>query len=137
MVNSLYGLGREAFLTGDIAWDTDDIKLILVDSADYPAKDINADQFRDPAIPNAAEVAVSGNFTTKTTTLGTADADDVTLSAVTGDESEEIVIFQDTGVETTSRLIADIDSATGLPVTPNGGDIVVSWDSGANKILTL
>ena len=48
-----------------------------------------------------------------------------------------IDIYQDSGVEATSRLIANIDAATGLPVTPNGTDITVQWDSGANRIFKL
>ena len=37
------------------------------------------------------------------------------------------------------RVIALIDSSTGvaLPVTPNGGDITVAWDSGANRVFKL
>lgn len=30
-----------------------------------------------------------------------------------------------------------IDSATGLPITPNGGNIIVTWDTGVNKIFRL
>ena len=33
-----------------------------------------------------------------------------------------IVIYKDTGTEATSPLLAMIDTATGLPITPNGGD---------------
>jgi len=66
-----------------------------------------------------------------------ADAADVILSSVTGDTCEAIVIYKHTGTESTSRLIAYIDTATGLPVTPNGGDITIQWDSGANKIFKL
>jgi hypothetical protein len=73
----------------------------------------------------------------KTVALGVADADDVLLSSVTGTSCEFIVIFQDTGVDATSRLIAYIDSAVGLPVTPNGGNITIQWDSGANRIFKL
>jgi len=59
------------------------------------------------------------------------------LSTVTGDQSESIDIYKDTGTESTSYLIANINSATGLPVTPNGGDIIVQWDNGSNKIFKL
>lgn len=135
MANSLYGLGREGFLTGDIDWANDDIKAYLIDAADYTV-DIDVDQFADD-IPSGAKVATSGNFASKTTTLGVADAADVTFSSVTGDQSEAIVIWQDTATQSTSRLIAYIDSATNLPVTPNGGDITVQWDNGANKIFKL
>lgn len=135
MANALYGKGREGFLDGSIDWDTDDIRVILIDAADYTVS-IDVDDNLDD-IPAAARVAVSGALTGKTVTLGVADATDVTFSAVSGDVSEALVIYKHTGVETTSRLIAYIDSATGLPVTPNGGDIQVQWDSGANKIFKL
>ena len=48
-----------------------------------------------------------------------------------------MLIYKDTGDNATSPLIALIDSATGLPITPNGGDIIVVWDNGANKIFKL
>ncbi len=135
MANALYGLGREGFLDGSIDWDTDDVRSVLSDAADY-VKSIDVDN--DLAdVAAGARVAVSGAMTSKTVTLGTADAADVTWSAVTGDVSEEIIIYQHTGTDATSRLIVNIDTATGLPVTPNGGDITVTWDSGADKIFTL
>lgn len=135
MANALYDKGREGFLGADIAWDTDNIKTVLVDTADYTV-DLNTHQFLSD-IPLAARVATSANLTSKTITDGVADAADVTYSAVSGDEVEALAIFQDTTVEGTSRLIAYIDTATGLPVTPNGGDITVVWDNGANKIFKL
>lgn len=135
MANALYDKGREAFLGGDIAWDSDNIKTIIIDTDDYTV-DLANDQFLSD-IPAGARVATSANLTSKTITDGVADADDVTYSSVTGDESEALVTFQDTGVEGTSRLIAYIDTATGLPVTPNGGDITVQWDNGVNKIFKL
>ena len=136
MANALYGKGREGFLDGSIDWDTDDIRVILVDMADYPAFSIDVDDNLDD-IPTAARVKVSDALASKTVTLGVADAADKTLSAVTGDASEALVIYKHTGVESTSRLIAYIDSATGLPVTPSGGDIAIQWDDGANKIFKL
>jgi len=135
MANALYDKGRESFLRAEISWNTDDIKVVLVDLADY-TQDLANDQFLDD-IPVAARVATSPNLSSKTTTDGVADSADVTFSLVTGDQSEAIVIYQDTGNESTSRLIAFIDTATGLPVTPNGGDITVQFDNGANKIFKL
>lgn len=135
MANALFNKGREGFLGGDIAWDTDTIKLVLVDHAD-DTPNVTTDQFLSH-IAAAARVATSAAFTSKTITDGVADAADVTLTAVTGDPAESIVIYQDTGTESTSRLIAYIDTATGLPVTPNGGDITVVWDNGANRIFVL
>lgn len=88
-------------------------------------------------IAAGGRVAVSGALAGKTVTNGVADADDVTFTSVTGDVCEALIIYQHTGTESTSRLIAYIDSATGLPVTPNGGNITVQWDSGANRIFKL
>ena len=135
MANALYDKGREGFLDGSIDWDTDDIRCILIDAADYTVDLAAHDNLDD--IPAAARVAVSGAITSKTVAAGVADAADVTFSSVSGDVSEAIVIYKHTGTESTSRLIAYIDSATGLPVTPNGGDITVQWDSGASKIFKL
>ena len=133
MANRLYDLGRESFLKGEISWSGDNIKAVLIDSASY-TPDTAVDQFFDDI---SGVVATSGNLASKTTTDGVADAADVTFSSVTGNQSEFIVVYQDTGTPSTSRLIALVDTATGLPVTPNGGDITVQWDTGANKIFKL
>jgi hypothetical protein len=135
MANSLYDLGREGFLAGDIAWDSDNIKVVLVDTNDYSVNLATDNDLAD--VPVGARVATSTNLTAKTTTAGVAYPADVVLSSVTGDVSEALVIYQDSGVESTSRLIAYIDSATGLPVTPNGTDITITWDAGADKIFKL
>lgn len=135
MANALYDKGRESFLKGEISWSGDSIKAALVDTATYTA-DLANDQFLSD-IPSGERVATSANLTNKTTVAGVADADDITYTSVSGDQSEALVIYQDTGTPSTSRLIAYIDSATGLPVTPNGGDIQVQWDNGASKIFKL
>jgi phage tail sheath gpL-like len=129
MANALYALGRESFLKGEISWSGDNIKSVVVDSADY-TPNLATDQFlSDVPAAGRATNGTSVNLTSKTTTNGSADAADVTLTAVTGDISEYVVIYQDTGVEASSRLIALIDTATGLPVTPNGGDITIQWSA--------
>lgn len=135
MANALYDKGREGFLAGDIDWDVDVIKAVLIDAADYTVN-LATHQFLSD-IPTAARVATSGALTGKTVTDGVADAADFTFPAVSGDPAEALVIYQDTGSESASRLIAYIDTATGLPVTPNGGDINVAWDDGTNKIFKL
>ncbi len=135
MANALYDKGRESFLKGEIAWASDNIKAILVDTALYTVN-LTTDQFLN-IISGSAIIATSSNFASKTTTAGVADAADLTYSAVTGASIEAIVIYQDTGSGATSRLIAYIDTATGLPVTPSGGNITVTWDNGSSKIFKL
>jgi hypothetical protein len=135
MANALYGLGRQLFLEGGITILSQDIKLNFLDSADYTVSIDTHDFLSD--IAGAAIVATSGNFAGKTSTLGVFDATDVTVSTVSGDQFEAVGIYRDTGVSATSPLIAYIDTATGLPFTPTGNNITVSWDSGANKIFKL
>lgn len=136
MANALFDKGRENFLGADIDWDANNIKFVFIDHADdtpVPA----TDDFLDDLL-SAARVATSGNLANKTKTNGVADADDNTVVAVTGDPFESIVIYNDSpATEATKHLIAFIDTATGLPTTPNGGDITVQWDNGANKIFKL
>ncbi len=132
MANALYGLGRESFLKGDTDVDGN-IKFQFQDSGVYTL-DIDVHDFEDDL---AAEIGISANLSSKTTTLGVFDAADETVSTVTGHEFEYIVLYEDSGTPATSPLICCIDTATGLPCTPNGGDIIVQWDSGANKIFKL
>jgi len=134
MTNALYGLGRDAFLNGDIDWVNDTITAVLVDTATYSV-DIDVDDFLAdiPAGERVATQAMAG----MSSALGVADATDTVFSTVTGDTCEAVVIYKDTGSAATDPLLVYIDTATGLPVTPNGGNITVQWDSGANKIFKL
>lgn len=132
MANALYDFGREGFLASDIDWDADAIKVALVD-ATY-VRNLATHDFHDDL---TGIVATSGNLTSKTTTAGVADAADVTILAVSGATITQLVIYQDTGVSATSRLIANIDFATGLPITPNGGDITISFSNSSDKIFKL
>lgn len=135
MANALYDKGREGFLDGSIDWDTDTIKVVLVDGADYTPNLTTHDNLDD--IPSGARVSTSSALSGKSVLAGVADASDVTFSTVTGDSVEYIAIYKDTGTESTSRLIALIDTGVNLPVTPNGGDIVLQWDNGTNRIFKL
>ena len=135
MADLIYDTARKAFADGDIDLLADDIRCVLVDTASYTVNAATDDFLAD--ITAGMRVAVSGAMTSKTTTAGVFDAADVTFSSVTGAVSEALVIYKHTGSDATAQLIAYIDSATNLPVTPNGGDITVTWDSGANKIFKL
>ncbi len=135
MANALYDKARQRFLEGSFNWNSDTIKALLVDTAAYTVN-LSTHEFHSD-VSGSAIIATSGAFASKTTTGGAADAADVTFAAVSGASIEAIVIFKDTGVSATSPLIAYIDTATGLPITPNGGDIIVTWDNGANRIFKL
>lgn len=133
MANALYPKAKEAFLNADIDMATDTITIALIDTGNYTFN--SEHQFRSDISNNA--VISSTNLSNKTMTNGVFDADDATFTSVTGANCEALIIFQNTGSQANSRLIAFIDSATGLPILPNGGDITVAFSSGSNRIFAL
>lgn len=135
MANALYDKGRESFLKGEISWNVDDIKAVLVDTGAYTVDLVNHQFLSD--VPGGARIATSPNLTTKTTTAGVADCDDIVVALVTGPTVEAIVFYKDTGVAGTSRLIGYVDVGLGLPFTPNGANVTVTIDNGANKLFKL
>lgn len=124
--------------TVDLIADT--IKVDLVDGADLssPAGPPAAswDDYAD--INQATAVVATQTLASKTVGagdglgIGIFDAADVTFTSVTGDSCEHLVMYKDAGgAEANDPLIITWDSATtGIPVTPNGGDIVVTWAGG-------
>lgn len=135
MANTLYDYARQRFLESQINWMSDTIKVILVDTGSYTPNTASHQYLSD--VSGSARIAGPVTLTSKATTGGAADAADCTFTAVSGASIEAIVIYKDTGTESTSPLIAYIDTATGLPITPNGGDIIVTWDNGTNKIFKV
>lgn len=131
MTSSMYTPVLKKFLDADADLLAANIKCVLVDTADYTFS--AAHEFLSD-IAAGARVATSGNLANKTTTGGVFDADDITISAVTGDPIEAVVIYVDTGTATTSALICYIDNGGALTFTPNGGDVTLQFSSGSNKI---
>ena len=121
MANTLYDYCRQRFLEAQINWMTDTIKVILVSTSAYTPQTAVHQYLAD--IPVSARIAGPVTLTAKATTGGAADAADCTFTSVSGATINAIVIYRDTGTEATSPLIAYIDTATGLPISPNGGDI--------------
>jgi hypothetical protein len=142
MASALFDPGREGFLAGEIDWDTAVIKCALVRGYTFAS----THKFvSDVTGAGGTLVATSAALTSKTVTGGVADAADVTFATVAaGAAIPAIVVFQSSAVTggadvaaSAQRLIGYIDTATGLPVTPNGQNITVAWDSGANRIFKL
>lgn len=128
MANAIYPKYKEALLDGAANTDVNDgtVKVALIDTNDvaYNA----AHDFYDDI--SAAVVGTPQTIGTTTVTNGLFDGDNVTFTAVTGDPCEAVIIYIDTGVAGTSRLVAYLDTdVTGLPVTPNGGDITITWNA--------
>lgn len=122
MASALYPIGKKAILDGDIDFLADTIKVALVDTGTYTYSAAH-DFYNDVS----GVVGTPGTLASKTTTGGTFDAADLTFTAVSGSSVEALIVYKDTGSAATSPLIAYIDTGTGLPVTPNGGDITITW----------
>lgn len=135
MASAIYDKAAESFLKGEIALLSDDIRLICVDSADY-TPNTASDQYLT-SIAAGGRVGVSGALQNKAIANRAFDADDITITGVSGDQFEYVVVYKHTGADATARLIAIFDSGTGLPFTPSGGDILIKFDSGTNKIFRL
>lgn len=123
MASVIYPLAKQALLKGDLDLDGV-VRAVLIDTGTY-TYDAAHDNYDDLTGVVGSE---SSALASKTFTNGTFDAADITFTAVTGATVEAIVLFLDTGTASTDKLICYIDSASsGLPVTPNGGDISVTW----------
>lgn len=129
MANALYPLWKEQLLqfTANNNLSAGTVKVALVDTGVYTYS--AAHQFWSSA--SAASVGTPQTLSGKTFTNGVFDSStNPTFTAVTGNSVEALIIFIDTGTAGTSPLVAYIDtSVTGLPVTPNGGDISITWNA--------
>jgi hypothetical protein len=145
VANAWYTNGLKHFGLGDIVWKAaggSSVKATLVDVTDYTFN-ASHEYMNTNTVPAASKVAVSGALTkVDAATGGLLDASDVTFSAVgAGDAADAIIVWMDGGgggtgaASTTDFLICYIDTVTsGLPVTPNGGDITIQWGA---QIATL
>lgn len=127
MANAIYPKYKEALLDGAANIDLNDstVKVALVDTGTYTYN--AAHEFLSSL---TGVVGTAQTIANTTVTNGVFDGDNVTYDNVTGNSAEALVIYIDTGNAATSRLVAFIDTGiTGLPVTPNGGDITVTWNA--------
>lgn len=133
MANKFFDHGIEAFLEGSIAATSDTIKAALISSASY-TPNYSTDQYYS-VIASGAIIAAGVALSSKTGSAGTLSAANTVWTSVSGTAAAYIALYKDTGTASTSPLIGLIDTATGLPVTPNGGDITAAWASG--QVFTL
>lgn len=130
MANRFYDKGiNKIGVSGGILLDTDTIKAVLVDSADYTPNTTTHEFLSD--IPSGGRV-VTFTLTSKTfgvSGVGALDAANQTATAVTGDPCEYLVYYKDTGSAATSPLIAIVDTAPDLPITPAGVDITLNFNA--------
>jgi hypothetical protein len=133
MANAIYPKFKQALWlqSANSNASTGTLKAALVDTGTYTYSDSH--EFVSSLSGTVGTAQTIGN---KTFTNGILDGDNLTFTGVTGNTIEALVIYIDTGNASTSRLISFQDTnVTGLPATPNGGDITITWN--ASGILAL
>lgn len=138
MANAIYPLFKQELLKANAnnalnsAEGATGVYAALVDTGTYTYS--AAHQFYSSL---SGVVGTDQEILTKTQVNGTFDGTDLTYTAVTGASVEAIVLYRkNAGANTTWPLIAYIDTGvTGLPVTPNGGNITITWN--ASGIFTI
>lgn len=142
MANAVFPKAKEGFLDGSIDLDTASIKVALVRGYTYSSSHSTVS---DVTGAGATLHATSSGLASKTVTNGVFDAADITFTTpATNSNDHSLLVFQSSAAtggadvaSSSQRLIAWIDTGTGIPIKPAGGDITVVWDSGANKIFSL
>jgi len=126
MPNAIYPKYKEALLQHAANSSlTGTVKVALVDTGVYTYSAAHEFLTSLTGVVGTAQIVGSKTFTD-----GVFDGADVTYTAVTGNSAEALVFYIDTGTAATSRLVSYIDSGfSGLPVTPNGGDITLSFNA--------
>lgn len=109
--------------------NTDTIKVLLVDGYTFDSTDKYVSDIT--AAPGATIVARSGALTSPTVTSGTFDAADITVAAVpTGHTITDVIVYNDTGVDASSPVIAHIDVdqlGVALSLPTNGSDVLIQF----------
>lgn len=133
MANGLFASYRNVILTTGLNTSSLTINGMFVDNADDTAVLATDDFIDDIAsaarVPAEASCPALASKTQGTVGTGVFDAADLTFTSLTGDASEQLILYEDSGTESTSDLIAMWDTATGLPLTPNGGNVTVVWSA--------
>jgi hypothetical protein len=127
MPNAIYPKFKEALWlqSANSNANTGTVKVALVDTGVYTYSAAHEFLTSLTGVVGTAQTVGSKTFTD-----GVFDGTDVTYTAVTGNSAEALVFYIDTGTAATSRLVSYIDSGfSGLPVTPNGGDITLSFNA--------
>lgn len=120
--------------------EDDTFSVFFVDEGDdtiSQASDVDAaDRTAGAQVPAFSSApALQNNASTISSNVLVWDADDLTFSSLSGDQVESYDIFKDSGTDTTSPMVGNFDDATGLPLTPSGGNVTIVFH--ANGIIRI
>ena len=131
MASKLYLKGLEQLLLGNIALESDTIKLKYMKTTYTPApttenflSDVSASEASGAPTETLASVDVRIDTSNARVEV---DADDVTEDGITC-ETDKFIIYKDTGNAATSPLIACIDITEGT-LQPVGGTLAVTFNA--------
>ena len=156
MANTLWDTARNTFLSRGsdaIDWDAQvsngsgSIRLGVLKTSSgytYTGSDNYFSALGSNVWTNAGNQTYNGGGSDSNTIVGTAstgiaDASDISLTALANSSVAcgAFCFWQQGAASGSSPLILYIDTANGLPVTPNGQDLSFVWDNGSNKIFKL
>jgi hypothetical protein len=136
MSNEMYGKCKEHICLADLDWINDDIGILFVDTDSYTV-DLDSDEYLSD-IPSEAIVYQTTSFLQNNScTLGVCDADDFVLNQVSVSNANAMILYKDTGTDSTSILLIYIDTASSLPLSTTGANITIKWPTGDNKIFVI
>lgn len=123
MASQLYPQGAAHLLGKATKADlvADNVKLLFYAGSFNSAHEFVGD------LTGASIIARSGNLAGKTTTNGVFDANDITVTAVSGSAFTHVILYDDTpATDAGKQLLAIFDVSS---FTPSGGDINVVFNA--------
>ena len=119
MASGWYGIGKSR-LAGSSNWTTGTYYAQVIDTADYTYSRSHG-TMETANVPAAAKVGSPVALTSKTVnSAGELDCADFTVTALTGDPSEAVIIYEEASAADASRY--PLMYFDGLTITPNGGN---------------
>lgn len=125
MASQLYAQGANHILgkATQVNFVTDNFKILFYSGSYNAANEFVSD------LTGASIVARSGTLTgvtVGTLAAGVIDANDLTVTAVSGAAFTHVILYKDTGTDSSSTLVAIFDVPS---FTPTGADISVVWNA--------
>lgn len=139
-MSAIYNSFKRDVLNGNIDLDTDTIGVALVSNSPAYTPDIDAETVVDDVLDGgitASELSGTG-YARKTLSVtvsqdnvddeGVADATDLSWTGLDAGTIDGMLVFKDTGSDTTSNLVCYLTSAD-FPLTTNGGDVNLNFNA--------
>lgn len=133
MASAFNNNGKGEIMKGNIDLESDTIKIAFMDEAYVFDKD--ADDNYDDISASIASGSTDQTLANKAVNIDDVndraefDADDIALTSQTiSGGTDGVIIYKDTGVASTSTVIAWVEFAEGT-LTPVNGDLDINWNS--------